>query len=421
MAALNLTIPPAFEGIGDSYRYKVFWGGRGGAKSRTFAEVLLAMAYVKPMRILCAREIQKSIRESVHNLLSDVIKARGYKQYEVLDNEIRHPNGSQLIFSGLWRNVQNIKSIEAVDVCWVEEANVCSEETWKTLIPSIRKAGSEIWVSFNPVLKTDAAYQRFVLDQPTNALIRKVSWKDNEHLSAEFLQDMEDLKRKDYDEYLHVYEGELKQFADGAIFGKQLRTAREEGRICSIPYESGIPVSTFWDLGRNDVMSIWFMQRVGHENRFIDYYEHSLVDFPHYAKVLQEKPYVYDCHYLPHDAQVVNLGTSNDDHPTGRSRKQILEDLQVKPIEVVPRISNKMEAIELTRDKFSTVWIDPEKCGRGYDALCNYQFAWDDKGETFRQAPLHNWASNGADAFQQFGQGYAPREEYEPINFASAW
>jgi phage terminase large subunit len=367
------------------------------------------------MRILCAREIQKSIKESVHNLLADVIKARGYKQYQVLDTEIRHPNGSQFIFSGLWRNVQNIKSIEAVDVCWVEEANVCSEDTWRTLIPSIRKAGSEIWVSFNPVLKTDAAYQRFVLDQPSNALVRKVSWKDNEYLSAEFLQDMEDLKAKDYDEYLHVYEGELKQFADGAIFGKQLRTARDEGRMTSIPIESGIPVATFWDLGRNDATAIWFMQRVGHENRFIDYYEHSLVDLDHYARVLQEKGYVYEAHYLPHDVNVVTLGSGD------RSRKNILESLGVRPIEVVPRIPQKMEAIELTRNKFSTCWFDEKRCERGLDALSNYQFAWDDKGETFRQAPLHNWASNGADAFQQFGQAYAPAEQYEPISFASAW
>lgn len=415
MAQAKIVLPKAFNGLDKPYRYKVFWGGRGGAKSRTFAEVLLAMAYHHPMRILCAREIQKSIKESVHNLLADVIKARGYKKYQVLDTEIRHPNGSQFIFSGLWRNVQNIKSIEAVDVCWVEEANVCSEDTWRTLIPSIRKAGSEIWVSFNPVLKTDAAYQRFVLDTPTNALVRKVSWKDNEYLSAEFLQDMEDLKAKDYDEYLHVYEGELKQFADGAIFGKQLRTARDEGRMTSIPIESGIPVATFWDLGRNDATAIWFMQRVGHENRFIDYYEHSLVDLDHYARVLQEKGYVYEAHYLPHDVNVVTLGSGD------RSRKNILESLGVRPIEVVPRIPQKMEAIELTRNKFSTCWFDEKRCERGLDALSNYQFAWDDKGETFRQAPLHNWASNGADAFQQFGQAYAPAEQYEPISFASAW
>lgn len=377
---------------------------------------LLVLGLEKPLRILCAREIQKSIKESVHSLLSDLIKAHGFNSfYEVYDTEIRGANGTQFIFSGLWRNIQNIKSIEAVDICWVEEANVCSDETWRTLIPSIRKEGSEIWVSFNPLLKTDSAYQRFVLSPPSTAFVKKVSWRDNEYLSPEFHQDMEDLKAKDYDEYLHVYEGELKQFADGAIFGTQLRKARDDGRITKIPIESGVPVVTFWDLGRNDETAIWFMQRVGHEHRFIDYYSHSLVDLDHYAKVMQEKGYVYEMHYLPHDVDVVNLGTQN------RSRRQILESLGVRPIEVVPRIPTKMEAIELTRNKFSSCWFDESRCDRGLDALANYQFAWDDKNETFRQHPLHNWASNGADAFQQFGQAYAPKQEMKPLSFASAW
>ena len=107
-------------------------------------------------------------------------------------------------------------------------------------------------MSFNPELKTDPAYRRFVLNNPTNAIVKKVSWRDNPWLSDESRQEMADLKANDPEKYRHIYEGELKQFADGAIYGKQLQKAREEGRICSVPIESGVPVYTFWDLGRND-------------------------------------------------------------------------------------------------------------------------------------------------------------------------
>jgi len=412
----KVQIPEAFEELKEPARYKVYWGGRGAAKSRSFGLQLLIEGMNRPMLILCAREIQKSIKDSVHSLLSNAIRDYGWRdRYEVLDNEIRGTNGTKFIFHGLWRNIDSIKSIEDVDVVWVEEANVCSNETWRTLIPSIRKPGSEIWVSFNPKLKTDAAYVRFVLNPPRNAIVKKVSFRDNPFLSKEFHDDLEDLKATDYDEYLHVYEGNLKQFADGAIFGTQLRKARDDNRICRIPIESGVPVSTFWDLGRNDETAIWFMQRVGLENRFIDYYSHSLVDLDHYAKILQQKGYVYDTHYLPHDVEVVNLGTGN------RSRRQILESLGVKPIETVARTQNKMESIELTRQKFSGCWFDEERCEKGLDALANYQFAYDEKGETFRQSPLHNWASNGADAFLQFGQSFTVKAPAKTMKFASAW
>jgi phage terminase large subunit len=161
-------------------RYKVLFGGRGGAKSWGIARALLVIGAQKPTRILCAREIQKSITESVHQLLADQIKALGLEGfYEVLNTEIRGKNGTLFMFAGLKHNIQNIKSKEGVDVVWCEEAATVSKASWETLIPTIRKEGSEIWVSFNPELDTDETYKRFVLNPPPGAKVVKVNWSDN--------------------------------------------------------------------------------------------------------------------------------------------------------------------------------------------------------------------------------------------------
>lgn len=415
MSKRIIQTPEAFEELYNPKRYKVYWGGRGGAKSTAFADALIAIADARPLRILCAREKQNSIRESVHNLLASRITTGGYSDYEVLNTEIRHKNGSRFFFAGLWNNIDSIKSIEGVDVCWVEEANSVSEDSWKKLIPTIRKPDSEIWVSFNPELKTDAAYQRFVLNPPPESHVQKVSWRDNPWFSKEMRQEMDHLKRTDEDEYLHVWEGDLKQFADGAIYGKQLRQAHSEKRITSIPVESGVEVHTFWDLGRNDTTAIWFMQATGREHRFIDYYESRLVDLDHYIRVLKEKDYLYGTHYLPHDVEVTDLSSRRG------SRRRILEDGGVKPVQVVKRIAELNTGIELTRKAFSRCWFDADRCEDGIEALANYQFVFDEKYDTFRQAPLHNWASNGADAFRQYAQGFI--EAVAPpkaINF-SGW
>lgn len=399
---MRIQIPEAFEPLFQPNRYKVYYGGRGGAKSWGFARALLLMAAQKPLRVLCAREMQNSIEESVHKLLAEQIEDLGLQGvYDIQKTHIRGVNGSEFLFQGLWRNVNTIKSMEGIDICWVEEADKVSEHSWKVLIPTIRKAGSEIWVSFNPNLKTDATYQRFIVNPPPGALVRKVSWRDNPWFPQELRDEMEHLKSVDYDEYRHIWEGELKHFADGAVYGKQLRDAYEQGRITEIPIESSIPVNTFWDLGRNDTTAIWFHQRVGLENRFIDYYECRLVDLEHYVKVLRDKDYLYGTHYLPHDVEVTELTAK-------ASRREILERAGVKPLRVVPRISSVNEGIEMTRQVFPTCYFDRARCEQGISALSNYKWVWDDKYVTYRPIPLHDWASNGSDAFRQFGQGYRP-------------
>lgn len=399
---MELHIPKAFSELFSPSRYKIYWGGRGSAKSWSIARALLVIGVQRRLRILCAREIQKSIRESVHKLLADQIEQLQLKgHYQVLDAEIRGANGSEFIFAGLHRNIDSIQSTEAIDIVWIEEAHAVSDESWRVLIPTIRKPGSEIWASFNPRHKQDAVYQRFVVHQREDATVRKVSWRDNPWFTDEMRAELEADKARDYEMYLHVWEGEFLRFTEGAIYAKQLREAREQNRICRVPIQSACEVNTFWDLGKNDATAIWFHQRVGPENRFIDYYENRLVDLDHYIRVLKEKDYLYGTHYLPHDVEFDMLGMTE-------TRKEQLELAGVKPISVVSRIPNLNEGIEMARKAFSTCWFDEDRCEEGLDALSSYQYEYDEQHKTFRQKPAHNWASNGADAFRQFAQGYRP-------------
>lgn len=198
----------------------------------------------------------------------------------------------------------------------------------------------------------------------------------------------------------------------GAYFGKQMMLARKEGRICRVPYEPSMPVNTFWDLGVNDVTSIWFHQRVGLENRFLRYYEAAGMGLGHFVKYMQETDYIWGKHYLPHDVEVRMLGKEE----FAKSRKEILEqDLKLKGVEVVPRIHEKGVGIELARNALASCYFDEIGCGKledrylgGIAALENYKQEWDDKLSNWKGTPLHDWASNGSDAFMQFAQGYKP-------------
>lgn len=214
------------------------------------------------------------------------------------------------------------------------------------------------------------------------------------------------------DQYEQEYECSFTASVEGAYFSNEMAEAKP--RILRIPIEPSVPVNTFWDLGRNDTTVIWFHQRVGLENRFIDYYENNGESLHHYAKVLRDRGYLYGDHYLPHDVVVTELTTN-------KSRAETLKESGVNPLVVVPRTSDKLEAIEMARRSIASCWFDSERCADGIRALENYRKEYDEKRQVFRDRPLHDWASNPADAFMQFAQGYQPTTEYKPIEFKSEW
>ena len=214
----KVQLPSAFQFVAQPARFKVAYGGRGSGKSWTIAQALCLLAVSKPLRILCARELQVSIRDSVHRLLADQIDRLGLGSFlEVQNTEIRGSNGSLFIFEGLRHNVTKIKSMEGIDICWVEEAERVSEDSWRTLIPTIRKPNSEIWVTFNPEQETDPTYQRFVKNPSPETVVRKINWEDNPWFPIELRKQMEYDYRVDPDSAAHIWGGECKKISDAQV------------------------------------------------------------------------------------------------------------------------------------------------------------------------------------------------------------
>lgn len=198
-------------------RYKVVYGGRGGARSWSVARTLLVKAAEKKLRILCAREMQSSLRDSVHQLLRDQIDLMGIPGFRVTDREVRHANGSLFLFEGLRHNIAKIKSLEGVDICWVEEAERITSRSWQVLIPTIRKHGSEIWVTFNPDQLEDATYQRMVVNPPKDAWIQQVNWEDNPWLTDELRAEKDYAYETDPEAADHVWGGNLREISEAQI------------------------------------------------------------------------------------------------------------------------------------------------------------------------------------------------------------
>ena len=213
-----------FFDVEEQWRYKVAYGGRGSAKSWTVADALIALAFTSRKRILCAREFQRSIKDSVHFLLADQIDRLGLTSaFKITEHELScSATGSQFIFAGLHHHVESLKSLEAIDVCWVEEAEVVSEASWAKLTPTIRKPGSEIWVTFNPDQESDPTYRRFVPGQPGYDPARtksvQVSWRDNPCLPDVLKAELEHLRRTDPDAYAHIWEGGCWMRSDSQVF-----------------------------------------------------------------------------------------------------------------------------------------------------------------------------------------------------------
>jgi len=214
-----MELSDTFKPFIEPHRYKVAYGGRGSAKSWTIARLLIEISRRGKYRFLCARELQTSIKESVLQLLSDTIERCGYRlEFDVQRTTIINlVTGSEFIFMGVKNDPDKVKSLEGVDICWVEEAHAVTKESWNVLIPTIRKDGSEIWASFNPKNILDDTYQRFIANPPKDAAVIKVNYPDNEYFTQTLRDEMEECRERDYDLYLHVWEGEPVADTESAI------------------------------------------------------------------------------------------------------------------------------------------------------------------------------------------------------------
>lgn len=399
---LPIHIPPKLGFLAEMHRYKVAYGGRGAAKSHSFAKVLIGLAASQRLRILCTREVQKSIKDSVHRLLSDQIELLGLGAYfDVLETEIRGRNGSEFIFAGLLgHTIESIKSYEGVDVVWVEEAHTVSKRSWDILIPTIRAENSEIWVSFNPNMESDETYQRFVVKPPPDAVVVKVNWSDNPWFPEVLNKERLYAKEHAPDDYDNIWEGKCRTVVSGAIFAREMNDMVEERRIRPTPYDPRFPVHTVWDLGWNDAMAVIMVQKVAPSVlNVINYFEDSFKTYAQVLDTLDRLGYRWGRDWLPHDAE-------NANPISGTNARKTLQALGRKDVKVMQR-TDPTARIRAARMMFPRVYLDDTErnvptgyLGAARLATCLRRYRRGIPISTGEPGdPVHDEFSHGADAW----------------------
>lgn len=395
------------------YRYKILYGGRGGGKSWQVAIALVALAARKKLRIGCFREVQNSIKDSVHQLLVDQIQRIGLEGFEVRIDKITHANGSKFTFKGLrdQKTSQSIKSYESLDIAWVEEAQAVSDESWGILIPTIRKAKSEIWITFNPRLETDYVWQWFVKNPQENSYVKKVNLPQNPFASNAIKQESERLKQNDIETWHHIYGGEPVLAIEGVIYEKEIIALQREGRFCKINIDTNLPVHTVWDLGYSDDTAIGLVQRVGSELRFLHYIEGRGLPLEEYIKRLEECRvngimFRWGVDILPHDSTAKTLNAPFSVF------ERLRRDFNRRPISLTQAKDIEIE-ISYVRSEFKNVYIN-ETCTELLEHIKNYRRVISKYGET---RPCHDEHSHAADMLRYaiVGQREMRNEEMKPI------
>lgn len=420
MSVLTLEIPEAFEGLLTPARYKSYFGGRGAAKSRSFAAAFLMKGIEEAVGFLCARELQVSIADSVHSLLEQTIYA--YPElnafYEVGQKEIKGRNGSFFIFKGLKHNISEIKSLHGIKYCWVEEAEGVSDRSWELLIPTIREEDSEIWVSFNKRFPTDPTYKRFVLNKPRNSIIRQVSWRDNPFFPRVLNDERLELQRTDPEAYEHVWEGEFDTRYSGSVYAKFVR----QEQIKDVAYDAQRPIFTAWDLGYDDATAIVFYQLARNELQVIDYYEANFQDIQHYCEVLYGAKIIVDLrspetgkvikwhfgeridenragynymggtHFVPHDA-AYKLQAAQ-----GRSIVEQAAEFGI--VLYVIQATNQQNSEASLRKTLPLCWFNEATTKDLVHALMHYHYEYDEDKKIYKPKPVHDWSSHGVDAME---------------------
>lgn len=394
----DISFPEWSQFLFRPHRWKVAHGGRGSGKSWAYARALIVASLMQPMRILCTREVQKNIKESVHRLLSDQIEAMGFSHmFEILETEIRGRNGSLFFFAGLSNvTADGLKSFEGCDICWCEEAHGITKRSWDILIPTIRKPDSEIWVTFNPQLSTDETWVRLVENKPPSAYVAQVNWSDNpwfpDVLEQERQHAKETMPKEDYE---NIWEGKCRSAVEGAIYANEVQQAVMDERIRPVPYDPRLKVHTIWDMGWNDSMTIILVQRGLAELRLIGYIEESQKTLDWYAAELNKLNYNWAWDWLPHDA-------FHGDYKTGKSAAEILRRFKrkVRP-GGVPKLTVE-QGIKAARMTFPRCYFDKVKTARLVECLKRYRRNINAKTEEAGQ-PIHDEFSHGADAFRYLG------------------
>lgn len=354
------------------------------------------------MNILCCREFQVSIKQSVKSLLDSLIQELQMQDfYQSFETEIRGVNGTKITFAGLKNNVANIKSMYDIKKCWCEEAQALSENSINVLLPTIRSEDSEIIFTMNPVLPTDPAYVRFVLSPPEDSIVVKVNYDQNPFFPQVLEKERLDLLGRDPVAYRNVWLGEPRQAVEGAIYARELQVALDEGRIGNVPYDPSKPCNTYWDIGQADCMSIIIEQRVGVERNLVDFIQDNLQKVPYYIDLLNKRGYNYATHVLPHDAR---QDRANAEFTTEMMVKKAFPNAKVIVNETFPGAVRT--GIEAVRNIFPFIRIDKVKGADFLHSMAHYHFRVNPvTGKSFGEEPHHDF-SDFPDALRAMAMAY---------------
>jgi phage terminase large subunit len=400
MGSLRIETAKVFRPLLEPARYKGAHGGRGSGKSHFFVGAAVELCLWRPgTSIVFIREVQRTLAQSSKRLLEGTIQQFDVGRYfEVLHDRIKTPGGGLIIFNGMAdHNAESIKSLEGFDVAAVDEAQALSARSLSLLRPTIRKANSEIWFSWNPRRKSDAIDEFLRQKRPSDAVVVEANWRDNpwfpQVLEAERQRDLE-LYPERYD---HIWEGGYARAFEGAYFAKGLSDAQAQGRIGRVGADPLLPLRAFFDLGgagaKADAMAIWIVQFVGREIRVLDYIEGVNQVLGYYVQELRKRGYHNALCTLPHDGVATN----------SISGKQYVDHLREAGFDVAEPVSNQgagaaMMRIEAVRRILPRCWFAEGPTEAGRDAL-GYYHERKDEARNVGLGPAHDWSSHAADAF----------------------
>lgn len=407
MTSLEVLVPRALSPLLSPARYKGAWGGRGGAKSHFFAEQVVIRCYRKATRVVCIREVQNSIRDSVRQLLIDKIRKLGLEwAFDVLEAEIRGrvgtpAEGSLIVFRGMQSyNAANIKSLEGFHVAWIEEAQTLSQYSLDLLRPTIRSDGSELWFSWNPRFKTDPVDQFLRRNPPPNSVVVQVNWSDNPWFPVELKTEMEHDFETDPDKAEHVWNGAYGA-TQGAVLNKWVNKARKAGRVTnSAVYDpQGAPIRIVSDIGYRDTTVWWFWQpKLGGITVFKCIFGNGMdaEDWAdEIAKVLTTMGVSMDMLgkiWLPHDARVKTFQSKYS------SLERFIAKYGMAKMGIVP-MSKKHDQIEAARYMIDQCEFHETDCSDGLDGLDAWHFEFNEETQIFSKEPEHDWSSHFGDSF----------------------
>lgn len=407
MSSVQIQIPnkliPVFDGVAD---VRGSYGGRGSAKTRTFAKMTAVRGYMwaragREGVILCGRQYMNSLDESSMEEIKAAIKSEPFLNdfYEIGEKYIRTKCGRvDYKFAGLDRNIDSIKSKARVLLCWVDEAESVVEQAWMTLIPTLREEDSELWITWNPKNKHSATNQRFYESNDSRTKIVKMNWRDNEWFPD--ILDRVRLKDKEErpDSYEHIWEGEFLGVMQGAYFASHITAAKLENRMGRVAADPLMTIRIFCDIGgtgaRADAFTMWAAQFIGKEIRVINYYESVGQPLATHLEWLRSFGYSPERAqiWLPHDG-------STQDKVFDVSYESALRDAGYT-VTVIPNQGKgaAKARIEAGRRLFSSMWFNSDTTQPGIDALGWYHEK-KDEARNIGLGPEHDWASHGADAF----------------------